>query len=191
MHPLPRALGLLTILLPAAALADAAPSAPAARLTDPVFGVRYVEGEADFTPAPAELLARCPELTTDKWTRRMWVYARSKERGVEHMVVGGQFVPRGGGAAMADAKGAVLQLIDGGRCELVSGPARETFDYTDRVPGRALSALAADAACRGARAFGGRDAWLKLLAQQKRTPDKAKSELLAGAIKAPSLSCSP
>src|ERR1017187_8205111 len=53
----------------------ASPKWPTA--TDPIFGLLYSPDAVRFEAAPDGLARTCPDLTTDRWNRQMWVFART------------------------------------------------------------------------------------------------------------------
>lgn len=125
---------------------------------EPLLGLRWSPARVRFTPAPADLLRRCPTLVNENYDRRLWVLARAALPDGELIVVSGSLVPRRadlpGGPGDA---GASVRLGPAG-CTLVA-PAREAFDDpADAGPGVTdadLAALKADAAARYVTAWGG------------------------------------
>lgn len=99
-------------------------------MQDPVLGLRYHTGKIQFDALPAEVQAACPALVNERWDRRLWVLASTRDAAISYYVVGGYFVLRQqeGTARRVepDVRGAVFQVADG-RCALL-GPAREVFD---------------------------------------------------------------
>src|SRR5450759_2080869 len=43
--------------------------------TDPIFGLVYSSDAMRFEAAPVALARTCPDLTTERWNRQMWIFA--------------------------------------------------------------------------------------------------------------------
>jgi hypothetical protein len=156
------------------------------RVTDPIFGLSFEAAKVRFEEA-GELLARCPELANARWSRRLWLFARSVEPSGSYAVVGGLYErrdpPNGEKRFEPDPKGVLLRERDS-KCDL-TGPAREVFDYpVDGVASETLRALARDAVNRYSAAFGGEAKLLAALARGKRKADLAnpRSAILREAV---------
>jgi len=175
-------LGLLVGLMPASGIGQTLP-----RMTDPIFGLTYDSAKIRFEEAP-DVVARCPELVNERWSRRVFVFARSAEPSGTYLVLGGLYARREAPAKgekrfETDPKGILLREHES-KCELL-GPAREVFEYpTDGVTTETLRALARDAVTRYATAFGGSPKFLAALARAKKRVDlgNARATILREAV---------
>lgn len=169
-----------------AAMAFAADAS--SRVTDPIFGLKYDPASVAFDPAPADLVLTCPDLTNQKWDRKMWVFGKAEDSGSDFLVIGGYYVDRSGKGTQPDTPGAIVRL-EGAHCTLI-GPARETFDSSpEGISQNQLQKLAADAVCRYAKAYGSRAKFLEALKRQHVVVSSAQSPVLKQAI-VDSASCS-
>ena len=178
-----------TALLVCGLLAGAvAASAAEPKAVDPLFGLKYDTAAVHFEAADTKLTTTCAELTNAKWDRKLFVYASAQGDGAKYLVLGGFYVPRAkaAGAVQADRVGAIVEIKDGA-CKLV-GPPQETFAAPEDVSKAALSALANDAGCRYARAFGSRAAFIAALKRQGIRVTEKESPVLSKATSS-SLSC--
>jgi hypothetical protein len=165
----------------------ASPKWPTA--TDPIFGLVYSPDAMRFEAAPVALARMCPDLTTERWNRQMWIFARTAAADGDYLVLGGFFLPKASRQPpMVDKKGVLLRL-NGSECHLI-GPVREVFDYKPEDIGTTtLQALAQDAVCRYARAYGGKEKFLDALRRQHRDLADPKSSILKEAVSGPSKPC--
>jgi hypothetical protein len=137
-----------------------ASDAPPKILHEPVLGLRYHTDKVKFDVLPPNVFEMCPDLVTDRVSRRAWIYASAKESARTYYVVGGYFVrqfphPPDYPKYELDELGAVVRL-DGPNCTLI-GPAQETFALRafEDTPATVLQQLSADLTLRLTRAFGG------------------------------------
>jgi hypothetical protein len=166
---------------------SASPKWPMA--TDPIFGLVYSPDAIRFEAAPAALARTCAELTTERWNRQTWIFARTAAADGDYLVLGGFFLPKASRQPpMVDKKGVLLRL-KGADCHLI-GPVREVFDYKpEEIGTTTLQALAQDAVCRYARAYGGKEKFLDALRRQHRDLADPKSSILKDAVSGPSKPC--
>lgn len=145
------------------------------RPRDPIFGLAYDPSRAALEAADDDLLKRCPDLANGRWTRRMWVFARTGDANARYTIVGGYYVRRaakaGEEAVETDDLGAVIRET-AGACRLI-GPAREVFDYPIDIGPSTLALLARDAVARQIRAHGDKQKFLAALSRQKADLDQA------------------
>lgn len=135
---------------------------------DPVFALTYAPEKVHFDPAPTDLLATCPELVNERWSRQLWIYAENRTPEGTFLVIGGFYASRPPAPAKLeiDPKGAVTEITASG-CKLL-GPAREVFQYPEGlVAAPVLKALAFDLVRRYRNAFGGAVALQTVLRNQK------------------------
>jgi hypothetical protein len=127
------------------------------KIVEPIFQMDVTRNIGQLQVAPPDLLSRCPLLTNERWSRRLYIFASADnaESGTTYLVVGGQFIdPESGAMVEIDPNGALIAL-DVKHCR-VYGPVREVFDYgVDGVPKSVLAALAADSVRRYEQMFGG------------------------------------
>lgn len=166
---------------------SASPKWPMA--TDPIFGLVYSPDVLRFEVAPAALAGTCEDLTTERWNRQTWIFARTAAADGDYLVLGGFFLPKASHQPpMADKKGVLLRL-KGAECRLI-GPVREVFDYKpEDISTTTLQALAQDAVCRYTRAYGGKVKFLDALRRQHRDLADPKSAILKDAVAGPSKPC--
>ena len=149
-------------------------------MQDPVLGLRYQTGKIQFDALPAEVQAACPALVNERWDRRLWIYASTRDAAQSYYVVGGYFVHRQqvGRAPRfeVDVRGAVFQVANG-QCALL-GPAREVFDSPPQeLADPVLNDLAIDLAARYTRAFGGPVPLRAAMRRQRVSPDRLPAAL--------------
>lgn len=146
-------------------IGQAAAAAEPATIRDPVFGLSYRPASVVFDRLPSEVQVACPDLTTERWDRKAWVYGATQDGERRYFVIGGLFVQRSPVAYRPDRQGAVL-VIEGGRCTLL-GPASEVFETRpDTIPLAALMRLGRDVRARYDHAFRGRDAFEREVKRQ-------------------------
>lgn len=155
---------------------------PAERLTDPVFGLAVTMPTASIPPAPASLMAACPDLANARWDRKAWVFGQVETPERSLTLIAGQFVDRRRpGTHETDAKGAIV-LRQGDTCRLF-GPAREVFDYgDDAIDPADLGRLASDSVARLRQAMGGADPLRAALAKAGAVPTAERSRILVEAL---------
>ena len=159
----------------------AAFAAHPAQATDPIFGLTYDPASISFEAAPPDLASTCPDLTNQKWDRKMWVFGKIVDSGSQFLVIGGYYITRADATIQPDAPGAILR-IDGDHCTLI-GPAREVFDASaDGITDPQLSKLAADAVCRYTRAFGTKSKLLAAMRRQHVSLNSGQSPVLKQAL---------
>src|ERR1017187_2801317 len=176
--------GFLFLAMPSG---SASPRWPTA--TDPIFGLVYSPDAIRFKAAPAALTRTCTDLTTERWNRQTWIFARTAAADGDYLVLGGFFLPKASRQPlMVDKKGVLLRL-KGSECHLI-GPVREVFDYKpEDISITTLQALAQDAVCRFARAYGGKEKFLSALRRQHCNLADPKSSILKDAVSGPSKPC--
>lgn len=172
---------LLAVLL----VVGLAAAGPAERLTDPVFGLAVPVPTQSIPPAPATLMAACPDLTNARWDRKAWVFGQVEAPDRTLTLIAGQFVDRRQPATREqDAKGAIV-LRQGDTCRLF-GPAREVFDYgDDAIDPADLRRLAMDAVTRLRAAMGGATQLRAALDKAKALPTAERSRMLVDALTQP------
>jgi hypothetical protein len=159
------------------------PASAASQLVDPVFGLTYDPAKIRFEQAPTDLLTVCPALSSGRWTRELWIYAKTATEGGSLLIVGGLYRPRPGvdGKPMTDPKGAVIDL-KGKNCTLL-GPAREVLDYPEQLISPAmLDRLDNDLVHRYRAAWGGAATLIAALREQHVTLDAPPDRMLRDAL---------
>lgn len=184
-----------TIALAGACCAVSAASRPPLTLQEPVFGLRIELGKVSLDALPNDVLSKCPDLSNEQESMRLWIYGAAVDAGRRYFVVGGYYVrhdarPSGEPIYSLDTRGVVF-YVQGDQCALI-GPARETFDarFFEEIPQAVLERLADDLARRLARAFGGADRLRRQFERQDLAPndlpvelDAAFAPILKGAAK--------
>jgi len=111
-------------------------------ITDPIFGISYREGEAQYEPVPAEVLKTCRALGLGRY----WIYADLHRNGTDYLVVSG--IPQ---RQDGDFFGAAIQM-NSGRCMsedstwMLSGSV-PPGPYSDRQISASLPGLNASESC--------------------------------------------
>jgi len=153
-------------------------------LRNPLLGLKYDTGSVKFDPLPADVLAKCRTMADDENERsRMWIYALARDEGRTYYVIAGYGIqlhirsPEFHRYVLYDLGTAFV--IDGDNKCFIFGEARETFDtrYFEETSQLVLTELAADAASRLSRAFGGPDRLRKELRRQHVNPNTLSPEL--------------
>jgi hypothetical protein len=156
---------------------------PPSVLREPLLGLTYEIAKVKFEPLPPTVLALCPTLADDENVRaRLWIHAFARNALRSYYVVGGygihsdpeppafpRYVPYDLGTTF---------FLEGDQCTVLGEP-KEVFDAgeskaTSRV---ILRQLAADAAARLARAFGGPDRLRTEVRNQHVAPARLSPEL--------------
>lgn len=151
-------------------------------LQDPVFGLRYSVEKVRFEPLPADVKSKCLELESERWAKRLWIFAHTTDGEVDYFVVGGYAINRTPSRDFPnkyeiDTVGAIFQLGKA-TCKLI-GPPREEFQIRppDDIALPILNRLASDLAKRFSRAFGGAIALHSEFVRQHKSPGDVSTEL--------------
>lgn len=153
-------------------------------LHDPLLGLKYDTGSVKFDPLSADVLSKCRTMADNENVRsRLWIYARADDDGGTYYVVAGYGIhshiqsPTFRRYVLYNL-GTAFEINGENEC-VIFGQSREMYDVQnfEETPQRVIQKLAADAASRLARAFGGPDRLRSELRRQHVNPNNLSPEL--------------